>query len=344
MKRFLIIQTAFLGDVILTLPLVQAVKQAFPDSQIDFLTIPATADIVESHPDISNVIIYDKHGKQKSLFSFFRFRNRLRAAGYDVVLCPHRSLRSCLLADSTYAKIIVGFDNSALKDVFTDILPWKLGVHEVDRNLSLLRPILVGNNRPSGTGGELPKIVVSEEHRANAKTFLSEHRVTRPYAVVAPGTVWETKRYPVEMMAEVVRKLSARFPNVVVIGGEKDTGLISNFKKLNEKVVLSIGHLPIMSSAEIIRGAALLVANDSAPIHIASAFDVPTVAIFGPTVKDFGFYPYHKKSVVVEVEGIGCRPCSIHGGRRCPIVTFDCMRKISPDEIVTKAMEISGSN
>jgi heptosyltransferase-2 len=340
MKRFLIIQTAFLGDVILTLPLVQALKESVPDSEIDFVAIPQTADMVKSHPDISNVMVYDKHGKQRSFFSFLRYRRQLRAANYDVVLCPHRSLRSCLLADATLARVIIGFDNSALKSVFTDVVPWKFGVHEVERNLSLLRPILVGDDGPSGIGSELPKIIISEEYRANAKTFLSEHRVTRPYAVVAPGTVWETKRYPVKMMAEVVRKLSARFANVVVIGGEKDIDLISNFKKLNEKVVLSIGNLPIMSSAEIIRGAALLVANDSAPIHIASAFDVPTVAIFGATVKDFGFYPYHKKSVVVEVEGLGCRPCSIHGGRRCPIVTFDCMRNISPDEIVEKGLEL----
>ena len=142
-------------------------------------------------------------------------------------------------------------------------------------------------------------------------------------------------------MIEAVRKLSNKFASIIVIGGEKDIDLLRDFNVLNENVVLAIGSLPIMSSAEIIRGASLLVANDSAPVHIASAFNVPTVAIFGPTVKDFGFYPYHKRSVVVEVEGLGCRPCLIHGGRRCPIVTFDCMRKISPDEIVMDALKVS---
>lgn len=342
MRKFLIIQTAFLGDVILTLPLVQVLKQSVPDSQIDFVAIPQTADIVKNHPDITNVIVYDKHGKQKSFLSFLKFRRELRSVNYDVVLCPHRSLRSCLLTEATKARVTVGFDNSALKSIFTDILPWKFGMHEVDRNLSLLQPVLGGSFRSAVINHNPPKIFIAEEYRTRAETFLSEHRVRRPYAVIAPGTVWETKRYPVESMIEVIRKLSDKFASIILIGGEKDIDLIRDFNVLDEKVVLAIGGLSIMSSAEIIKGASLLIANDSAPIHIASAFDVPTVAIFGPTVKDFGFYPYHKRSAVVEVEGLGCRPCSIHGGHRCPIVTFDCMRNISSDEMVRKALEISG--
>lgn len=142
------------------------------------------------------------------------------------------------------------------------------------------------------------------------------------------------------MMVEVVRKLSGKFTNVVVIGGKKDLDLVSSFNVLDEKIVLAIGNLPIMSSAEIIKGSSLLIANDSAPVHIASAFNIPTVAIFGPTIKDFGFYPYHEASEVVEVDGLGCRPCSIHGGQRCPTVTFDCMKLISPERIVLAANEL----
>ena len=344
MKKFLIIQTAFLGDVILTLPLLQALRLAEPESQIDFVAIPATADILRDHPDVSNVILYDKHGKQKSVLSFLRFRSKLRYSNYDVVLCPHRSFRSGLLVKTTRAPVRIGFDNSSLRSVFTEVVPWRFGIHEVERNLSLLQRLGI-NNIP-----RLPRLFISEEYRLKAVRFLSEHRVEPPYAVVAPGTVWETKRYPVETMVEVVRRLSEKFANVVVIGGEKDIDLVHDFSLPDEKVVLAIGTLPVMSSAEIIRRSSLLVANDSAPIHIASAFNVPAVAIFGPTVKDFGFFPYHlgdpygNRSAVVEVNGLGCRPCSIHGGRRCPIVTFDCMRRISPGEVVSEASRISGKN
>lgn len=150
MKKILIIQTAFLGDVILTLPLVQALAREVPDSLIDFIAIPETADVLRNHAGISNLIVYDKHGKQKSFLSFLLFRNRLRASNYDVVLCPHRSLRSCLLAKGTQAKVRIGFDNSALKSVFTEVVPWKFGMHEVDRNLSLIQPLLDFSDLSSG--------------------------------------------------------------------------------------------------------------------------------------------------------------------------------------------------
>lgn len=334
MRRALVVQTAFLGDVILTLPLVQTLKKSVDDAQIDFIAIPETSDILKSHPDISRLIIYDKHGEHKSLSSFLLLGRELRANKYDVVLCPHRSLRSCLTAKYTQANVRAGFDNSALKSCFTDVLPWKFGVHEVERNLSLLTPLGINAHR------EEPRLFPTAGNREEIELFLKENRVTGSFAVVAPGTVWKTKRYPIEMMSEVVRKLLDGFSNIVIVGGKKDAGLVEHFTKIDRRVISAIGRFSIMSSAELIRRASLLVANDSAPIHIASAFNVPTVAVFGPTVRDFGFFPYHERSAVVEVENLGCRPCSLHGGDRCPINTFDCMRKILPDRIVAKGLEL----
>ncbi len=334
MKHALIIQTAFLGDVILTLPLVQALKRSFPDCEVDFVAIPDTALILKSHPDIARVIVYDKHGSHGSLRSFLSLGKSLHNMNYDYVLSPHRSLRSCLLVKRTRAATRVGFDRSVLRRVFTDVVPWKLGVHDIDRNLSLLRPLGITVER------EGPRLFVTDDQRSDAEKFLHENGVKSPYIVIAPGTVWPTKRYLVERMAEVADELLGRFEYVVVIGGPKDKEFEGAFNLSGGKIVSAIGKLSIMSSAEIIRRAALLIANDSAPVHVASAFDTPTVAIFGPTVKEFGFYPYHRKSIVVETEGLLCRPCSIHGGRTCPTGTFDCMRKIMPDTIVEKALAL----
>ncbi len=334
MKRGLVIQTAFLGDVILALPLVQVLKKSNEESQVDFIAIPETSEILKSHPDISQVIVYDKHGKHNSVSAFLDLRAGLRKRVYDYVICPHRSLRSALLASGTRAKIRVGFDRSASKRSFTHVMPWKFGMHEVERNLSLLRPLGIE------VGREEPKIFPASGNRDEAARFLAEHGVEPPYAVVAPGTVWNTKQYPVEMMTRVVLGLLERFTKVVLIGGKKDAGLAGRFTNIGGNVVSAIGDFPFMSSAEIVRRASLLVANDSAPIHVASAFNVPTVAIFGPTVTEFGFYPYHKKSRVVEVPGLGCRPCSIHGGDHCPIGTFECMRRIPPEEILSAGLEL----
>ncbi len=336
MNHALVVQTAFLGDVILALPVVQVLKRSFPELRIDFLAIPETSVILNSHPDISQVIVYDKHGKHRSLKAFMSLRGELKRSNYDVVICPHRSLRSALLAGGTGAAVRVGFDRSAWKRSFTNIKPWRYGVHEVDRNLSLLEPLGIVPGR------EEPRLHPDETDKAIAERLLFAHGVGTTYAVVAPGTVWETKRYPVEFMREVVNGLLPIFGKVVIIGGKKDLDAAAGIVGTDPRVVSAVGELSFMSSAEIIRRASLLVANDSAPIHIASAFDTPTVAIFGPTVKDFGFYPYHKNSVVIEESGLRCRPCSIHGGSYCPIATFECMRKISPDRVVKESMRVSG--
>lgn len=334
MKRALVIQTAFLGDVILALPIVQELKRAFPESQIDFLAIPETADIVTSHPDISRAIIYDKHDRHHALTDFVDLRRGLKKRMYEVVVCPHRSLRSALLASGTHAAIRIGFDRSALKRGFTHLMPWELGVHEIERNLSLLEPL--------GIEAEMvmPRLYPRDEDVRDAEHFLSARGIEPPYAVVAPGTVWETKRYPIPQMEDVIRGLQDRFNSVVLVGGERDIQVASGLLHIGEDIVSAIGELSFMASAEIIRRASLLIANDSAPVHVASAFNVPTVAVFGPTVRDFGFYPYHENSRIVEVEGLGCRPCSIHGGNHCPIGTFECMKKITPDRIIETGFEL----
>lgn len=335
--RILVIQTAFLGDVILTLPMVQSLKKATKDAQISFVAIPDTSEIVQSHPDISEVIAYDKHGKQKSLGSFLSLAKELRERKYDIVLSPHRSIKSCLLTKLSRAKIRIGFDNAALRSCFTARLPWKFGVHEIDRNISLLRPLGIEVRRES------PRLFPTDKHRKDAEQFLADNEIRLPYAVIAPGTVWETKRYPIEMMADVARKLLERFANVVIVGGKKDVGFVKDLVGIGRGIISAVGRFSVMSSAEIVRRASLLVANDSAPVHIASAFNVPTVAIFGPTVREFGFFPYHDRSAVVEVDGLRCRPCSMHGTRNCPIGTFVCMKRITPDEVVSRAFELLGS-
>ncbi len=338
MNRALVIQTAFLGDVILTLPMVQVLKRSFPESQIDFLAIPETAEIVKTHPDISQVIVYDKHDRHHTLSDFIELRAGLKKRRYDLVLCPHRSLRSALLASGTGAEVRVGFDRTALKRSFTNLMPWKFGMHEVERNLSLLSPLGIE------AGREAPKLFPGEREKEEAARFLSDHGVEPPFAAVAPGTVWKTKRYPVEQMEDVVRGLLDRFSKVVLVGGGSDREIAEKFLHLGEDVVSAVGELPFMASAEIIRRASLLIANDSAPVHVASAFDVPTVAIFGPTIKEFGFYPYHRNAKVVEIEGLACRPCSVHGGNKCPISTFVCMKDITPDRIVEAGLELSSAS
>ncbi|HEY9166983.1 MAG TPA: glycosyltransferase family 9 protein [Candidatus Kryptonia bacterium] len=337
MNRALIIQTAFLGDVILTTPLVQVLKREHPEMAVDIVVIPSTREVVENHPAVSKVITYDKHGAQKSPWSFISLGRELRKMKYDVIICPHRSLRSALLSRMTNAPVRIGFRNSALPGSFTSTLAWKFGVHEVDRNLSLLEPLGIATHR------EVPRLFPTQGNREEVDLFIGENRIEKPFAAIAPGTVWRTKQYPVAKMVEVAKQLLERFARIVIVGGPADAETAASFDGIDSRIVSAVGKLSVMSSAELISRASLLVSNDSAPVHIAASFEVPTVAIFGPTAGNFGFYPYGDNSAVVETTGLGCRPCTIHGGARCPIGTFDCMEMITPYYVAATALRISGT-
>ncbi|MGC8594166.1 MAG: glycosyltransferase family 9 protein [Candidatus Kryptoniota bacterium] len=333
-KKILVIQTAFLGDVILTLPVVQRLKKIEANSTVDFVTIPETAEIVQNNKFVDNVFILDKHGRERNFASIYAFGKSIRRQSYDIVLCPHRSLRSALITAMSGASIRIGFENSALPVVFTQRVPWKFGVHEIDRNMSLLGALGLE------CGGEPPMLFPTNEDIETVEKFLLVNNVKSPFAVVAPGTVWPTKQYPVSKMRDVVKALLLYFKNVVIVGGKGDVAAAENLVT-DKRVVMAAGKLRVLSSAEIVRRSSVIVANDSAAVHIASAFGTPTVAIFGPTIRDFGFYPYNKNSLVIEIEGLSCRPCSLHGGRRCPISTFECMNNIKPETVAEAAITLA---
>jgi heptosyltransferase-2 len=149
---------------------------------------------------------------------------------------------------------------------------------------------------------------------------------------IAPGTAWNTKRWPREHFARLAQMLSDAGDRVVLIGGPEDAPLCREIAGAAGRagVVDASGAFSVLGSAELIRRSALLVCNDSAPLHLAGAVGTPVLAIFGATTPAFGFGPIGPRDRVLETEGLACRPCSIHGGDRCPIGTFECMVRITP--------------
>jgi heptosyltransferase-2 len=159
---------------------------------------------------------------------------------------------------------------------------------------------------------------------------------------LAPGTVWNTKRWPAERFAELARKLDGEGYTVALVGGAEDRPLCDAIVSAAApaRIFTAAGALSLLRSAELIRRCQLLVSNDSAPMHLGVAVGTPVVALFGATVPEFGFAPYGPKDLVVEIRGLSCRPCSSHGGARCPINTFDCMLRISADRVAATALGI----
>ena len=140
-EKILVIQTAFLGDVILTTPLVKALREIYPQSFISVLLIPQTAEVFKNNPHINQLILYDKKGKQRGVKSFFKLVKFLKRQNFDLAIIPHRSLRSALLAYLSKIPQRIGFHTSGGSFLYTDEVTYKTDIHEIDRNLSLLSPL-----------------------------------------------------------------------------------------------------------------------------------------------------------------------------------------------------------
>jgi heptosyltransferase-2 len=337
-RNALIVQTAFLGDVILTLPLVQVLKRSFPSTGIDIVVTPQAAKLLQNHPALRAVLEFDKRGKDSGIGGLMSKVSQIRKGKYELAVVPHRSLRSALLVRLGNIPLRIGFHTSAGKILFNEVVRYEKSLHEVERNLRLLGPLGIEEK-----GAEYPELYPADDDRRAVNDFLKLAGIKdrTKLIAVAPGTVWNTKRWLKERFVELSRKLVEAGWGVVLIGGRSDVSLCDGIvHDISLPGVFSTaGELTLLQCAELIRRCQALVCNDSAPMHLAVAVRTPVVAVFGATVPEFGFAPYGKYDTVVETKGLACRPCSIHGGERCPISTFECMVKISADEVLRAVMQ-----
>jgi heptosyltransferase-2 len=338
-KNILVVQTAFIGDVILTLPLVQACKRLFPTAAIDVVVTPAAKELCDNHQNIREAIAFDKRSADSGLAGLMRLSRVLRSRSYDLAIVPHRSLRSAALVALSRIPIRVGFDKSAGKVLLTETVQYNRALHEIDRNLSLLNPV---TDTPAPR--ELPRLSPSDADRKRVDRLLVELEVIRPETLVAiaPGTIWNTKRWLKERFSSLAVNLDEVGLEIVLLGGKGDEVLCEDIRTLSgsSHVYNTAGMLSLMQSFELIRRCRVIVCNDSAPMHMAAAAGTPVVAIFGATVPAFGFGPSGPLDIVVETLGLKCRPCSIHGGKKCPIKTFDCMNDITYERVFQITMDV----
>lgn len=355
----LVIQTAFAGDLVLTTPLIEETALLHPGAPIDVLCIPSTATLLTGNPFIRRCIVYDKRRRSPSLPALMR---QVAREKYGLCLCPHRSLRSALLARATGAAQRIAFDRSAGRLLFTETVAYQQSWHEVDRNRALL------------TGGRLPQPVLrsprlypSPEDHTAVEQLLADTE-SRPYLCIAPGSVWATKRWTEEGFAAVIRYFRDSH-RIILLGGPEDRPLCERIIQLasavpasalsvesevpptvqevlraetpsKRSIINAAGMLGFLASAALIEGAAVLVSNDSAPVHLASAMGTPVVEIYGATAASYGFSPYGVPHRLVQREDLDCRPCAIHGGNACPIGTFECMRGLAAGEVIRAAEEL----
>jgi len=244
---------------------------------------------------------------------------------------PHRSLRSALLPVMAAVPVRIGFDRSAGSPFFTNVVRYRPDAHEVHRNLDLVRILGWSGDAP------VPEIFPGTAEKNEVDRFCNHLKqpLKPPFVTMAPGSVWPTKRWlPERFAATALRIRESGGMRSVLVGGPADRAIAETIESLAGKAVVNaVGQFSMRSSAELISRSRVLLANDSAPLHLGVAVHIPVVALFGPTIPGFGFAPFGEGHTVIE-KNMDCRPCGIHGGRRCPKRHFQCMNGIDVDHVV----------
>ena len=323
LRRLLLIRLSSLGDILLMTPLLNLLRTTCPQAQIDVLVKAEYHDLLRAHPGITRLLIFD------SRQSLLRTLRSLRADRYDLALDLHCTPRSQLLLRGLRAHRKLVYNKRVLRRALLVRLGWN-----TLRRMTPVPELYAAPLRRLGLTGRLdpPTMHLDPESTKAMQAHIAcslPEASHQPLLAVAPGARWPTKRWPVERFAEVTQELAReKQAAVVILGGPDETQLARTLcDKLDVPVVNGAGTLSLMNSAALLSRCRLLISNDSGLMHMATALRVPVVAIFGPTVQEFGFYPFQARAEVVS-ESLSCRPCSTKGSRYCPRGHHACMQDI----------------
>lgn len=330
--RILIVQTAFLGDVVLTLPLIEALHHRFPRSHIEVLTLPAHAPLLQGQPGVEAVVPYDKRGTQRGIRGLLGMVHTVRSRSYDVVLSPHRSLRSAFLVACSRSRQRIGFTQWWTRWAFTTTVPRPKVAHEVERNLHLLAAL---SSESVGAPRRLTLYVTSAA-RQKAEQYFARFGVDQKAVVIGmiPGSQWGTKRWPATRFAALIEHLTVVSKvHCILFGAPQDRAIAEAITVGCRVPVLDlIGHTTLRELPAYMERCTVVVSNDTGPMHIAAALGKPIVALYGPTTAAMGFTPYGVPWEEASVS-LDCRPCNAHGPHRCPLSHWRCMLDLSVEHV-----------
>ena len=314
-----------MGDVLLTTPLVRALKARHPDASITYLTKAAFVPLLSHNPRVTEVIGYDPSTPLS------RLAKQLRERRFDHLLDLHGSLRSRALRWMVPGKwdgypkhrvarsILIRFK----RDVYRDRRPVVERYFDAARDLDVL---------PDGQPLEL---FVARAALNQARSFLDDCGLGRERSLVAlvPGAAHATKEWPPMRWRELAAMLTARGLDVVVLGGAKERDIgIEIARGGAEFAANAAGLFDLQGTAALLKNARCAVSGDTGLMHMATAVGTPVVALFGPTVEAFGFFPYRARATVIQRD-LPCRPCSAMGGARCPLGHHRCLVDIPVEEV-----------
>lgn len=330
-NKILVIQTAFLGDIVLTTPFLRELRAQNPEAEIHLLTTPLGKALLDENTWQIRVRAWDKK-KDRGPAAMWSMIRGIRAEQFDTIFCLHRSFRSALIAAFAGAERVVGFHEAAGLFAYTETVSRNRHLYEAEKNLAMLPGEFSLEQK-------LPELPLTASVRQAADEVLRESNLQgKKFVAMAPSSVWATKRWPAERFAEVARNIQQDFGlSVVLLAGSSadDRQVCARVEALAPGAVNLAGKTSFNALRGILADASLLIANDSAPLHISVAVNSPVIGIFGPTVKELGFFPLARPGMAFVVETpLACRPCGLHGHNECPLQHHRCMLNIPASRVM----------
>jgi heptosyltransferase-2 len=327
-QKILLIQTAFIGDVILGTAVIEKIHAFYPEAKIDFLLRKGNEGLLEGHPLLNEVLVWNKQQNKKK--NMFRMIRRIRQNRYDVVVNMQRFFATGLMTAFSRAPQRIGFKKNPLSWLFSKKIAYPYGedVHEVDRVLGLVAH-LTSKQRVR------PKLYPTQAQVAK----VSSYQGNTPYICMAPTSVWFTKQFLQERWVELLAAIAQKYetpPQVYLLGAPSDKAACEQIiaEAQYPHIQNLAGELSLLESAALMQNAQMNYVNDSAPMHLASSMNAPSCTIYCSTVPSFGSGPLSDKSTIVQVPDLPCRPCGLHGHKECPKGHFDCAQKIKMSELL----------
>jgi heptosyltransferase-2 len=325
LPNVLVVRFSSIGDVLLTTPLLRSIRQRHPDARISVLTKRAFAPLLSDNPRVDRVLALDPSG------SLVRIAAELRAERFTHLLDLHNSLRSRLLRAMvpgpwrTYPKhrLRRALLIRTKRNRYRDMRPVPERYFDAARELDV---------HPDG---KPPEFFLGSPARDEAAAWLVAQGLSpdRPLVALAPGAAHQTKRWPVDYWSRLVHSVVCAGMDVVIVGGPDDADLAHELTRDHrERVWRAAGRFGLQGTGAVLEHARVLISGDTGVMHMATAVGTPLVALFGPTVRAFGFFPYGQPAEILEID-LPCRPCSAMGGPACPEGHHRCMREITPSSV-----------
>jgi len=362
-QKILVLQTAFLGDMLLSIPLLNHLRKLYPRGEIILFCRKGFGQLFLKTQLVDRVSEIDKGNFE----DWWKIKKKLREEKYDLVVSPHRSFRTALLVFSLSAEKKIGFSSFLSSLVFDESVERPVHFPDGLRQLFLLTPVdpeLAINFEKINKKFQVDSPLASPRDHISIPLW-AKMEISYPFldppdtkysvggmtkslreimnekrAFLAPGSQWPTKRWAAQGFVEVGQKLMDQGFATYLVGSEEDLAVTNEVHKGIPKAINIAGQTSLVELLFLFKGAEILISNDSGLMHLGSIVQVPTIAIFGPTTLSLGYRPWQDKALVVEKTGLSCRPCGKHGHLKCPLGTHECMKALKSSEVMHSVQQL----